>query len=211
VAELDQQRIAAAALTVVDERGARGFTMRAVADALGVTPMALYYHVADKAALVELVLEASLSERPLPQPTGDWQADLMDLSRWVRDGARAHPELSKLTAGQVWTPSMLRVAERWVGIWQQSDLPLERATQAAAVSSLAIYGFVDAQVKSREIEWPDDGMLAFLPNARLLYRNPYDPDVAFELVVRALITGLHTQFASEDVGAVAAVETARRS
>ena len=211
MAELDQQRIAAAALAVVDERGARGFTMRAVADALGVTPMALYYHVADKAALVELVLEASLSERPLPQPTGDWQTDLMDLSRWVRDGARAHPELSKLTAGQVWTPSMLRVAERWVGIWQQSDLPLERATQAAAVSSLAIYGFVDAQVKSRAIEWPGDEMLAWLPNARLLYRNPYDPDVAFELVVRALITGLHTQFASEGAGAAAAVETARRS
>jgi len=211
VAELDQQRIAAAALAVVDERGARGFTMRAVADALGVTPMALYYHVADKAALVALVLEASLNERPLPQPTGNWQVDLMELSRWVRDGARAHPELSKLTTGQVWTPSMLRVAERWVGIWQQSDLPLERATQAAAVSSLAIYGFVDAEVKSREIEWPDDEMLAWLPNARLLYRNPHDPDVAFKLVVRALITGLHAQFANDDVGENTLVETTRRS
>jgi AcrR family transcriptional regulator len=211
VAELDQERIAAAALAVVDERGARGFTMRAVADTLGVTPMALYYHVADKAALIALVLDAAISERALPHPTGDWRDDLWELSRWVRESARMHPELSKLNNEHIWTPNMLRVAERWVGIWQQSGLPLELAIRAAAVSSLAIYGYVDAEAKSQEIEWPDDEMLAWLPNARLLYRNPYDPEVAFELVVRALITGLHAQFAPGGVGADVSADSASQS
>jgi AcrR family transcriptional regulator len=201
VAELDQERIAAAALAVVDERGARGFTMRAVADALGVTPMALYYHVADKSALVGLVLDAALGERPLPHPTGDWQGDLWELSRWVRESSRAHPELAKLNREHVWTPTMLRVAERWVGIWQQSGLQLEAAIQAATVSSLAIYGYVDAEAKAHEIQWPDDEMLAWLPNARLLYRSGHNPEVVFELMVRALITGLHAQFAPESAEA----------
>jgi AcrR family transcriptional regulator len=197
VADLDQDRIAAAALAVVDERGARGFTMRAVADALGVTPMALYYHVADKAALVALVLEAAISERPLPHTTGVWQDDLLELCRWVRDGARAHPEVSHLRTHQVWTPKMLPVAERWVGIWQQSGLPLDQAVEAAAMSSLAIYGYVDGEARAQEIEWPDDEMLAWLPNARLMYKSRRDPEVAFERVVRALITGLHAQLAPD--------------
>jgi AcrR family transcriptional regulator len=211
VAELDQERIAAAALAVVDERGARGFTMRAVADALGVTPMALYHHLADKAALVALVLDAAMGERPLPPPSGDWKDDLWELSRWVRDCARAHPELSRLNNDHVWTPSMLRVAERWVGIWQQSGLPFEAAIQAATASSLAIYGYVDAEAKSQEIQWPDDEMLAWLPNARLLYRTGHDPDAAFELVVHALITGLHAQFAADGADASATAQPARRN
>jgi AcrR family transcriptional regulator len=201
VADLDQDRIAAAALAVVDERGARGFTMRAVADALGVTPMALYYHVADKSALVALVLDAAISERPLPHPTGVWQDDLLELCRWVRNCGRAHPEVSHLRTDQVWTPKMLPVAERWVGIWQQSGLPLEQAVEAAAVSSLAIFGYVDGEARAGEIEMPDDEMLAWLPNARLMYRSRHDPDVAFDLVVRALITGLHAQFESAGAGA----------
>jgi len=196
VADLDQERIAAAALAVVDERGARGFTMRAVAEALGVTPMALYYHVGDKDALVAVVLEAAMSERPLPHPTGVWQDDLWELCRWVRDCARAHPEVSRLRTHHVWTPKMLPVAERWVGIWQQSGLPLDQAVEAAAVTSLAIYGYVDGEAKAQEIEWPDDEMLAWLPNARLMYRSEHDPEVAFELVARALITGVHAQLAS---------------
>lgn len=200
MADLDQDSIAAAGLAVVDERGARGFTMRAVADALGVTPMALYYHVADKAALVALVLEAAMSERPLPHATDVWQDDLWELSRWVRDGARAHPELSHLRTHQVWTPKMLPVAERWVGIWQQSGLPLDQAVEAAAVSSLAIYGYVDGEARAQKIEWPDDDMLAWLPNARAMFRSQRDPEVAFELVVRALITGLHAQLAPAAAG-----------
>jgi hypothetical protein len=128
----------------------------------------------------------------------------------VRDAASAHPEVSKLRTQHVWTPAMLRVAERWVGIWQQSDLPLERATEAATVSSLAIYGYVDAEVRAREIEWPGDEMLAWLPNARLLYRSRHEPDVAFELVVRALINGLYAQLGPDGRGADVPVGTARR-
>jgi AcrR family transcriptional regulator len=195
VAELDQNRIARAALAVAEERGARGFTMRAVAEALGVTPMALYYHVAGKSALVALVVEAAISERPLPAATGDWQDELWELSQWVRDSARAHPEVSKLNAPPVWTPTMLAAAERWTSIWQRSGLPIEQATRAASLSSQTIYGYVAAEARSQEIEWPGEESLAQLPNARLLYRSRQDPDAAFEIVVRALITGLHAQIA----------------
>jgi AcrR family transcriptional regulator len=194
MAELDQERIAAAALAVADERGVTGFTMRAVAESLGVTPMALYHHVADKAALVELVIEAAISERPLPTATGVWQDDLWEFAHWVRQGAQAHPAATHLArVHQAWTPTMLPTTERWIGIWQQSGLPLDQALEAATVSSLAIYGYVDAESRLHLMKPPDEAILSWLPNTRLLFTSEHDPEAEFELMVRALIEGTHAR------------------
>ena len=84
--ELDAARIAAAALAVADAQGAGGFTMRAVAEALGVTPMALYHHVEDKAALAALLVDAAIRQHPLPPPTGVWRDDLWTIARWTPVG-----------------------------------------------------------------------------------------------------------------------------
>ena len=194
MADLDKDRIAAAALAVVDEHGAAAFTMRAVAEALGVTPMALYHHVEDKAALVGLVIEAAISEQPLPSATGVWQDDLCELAHWVRRSAHAHPAVAHLhRANQRWTPTMMPMNERWISIWQQSGLPFERALEAAKVSGLAIYGYVDAELRLQQMDRPDDAMLDWLPNARALFSTESDFDVDFQLVVRALIDGLHAR------------------
>ncbi len=46
--------------------------MQAVADRLGVTSMALYRHVANKADLLDGVVERILWEVPLPDPALPW-------------------------------------------------------------------------------------------------------------------------------------------
>src|SRR6476660_10057935 len=124
-------------MRVMDERGAEGFTLRAVADELGVTPMALYHHVPDKAGLVALLVEAAIREQELPPPTGNWRDDLWEVARWMRDSVRAHPALGQLRRRyRVWTPSMLPMAERWLSVWQQSGLDVEQASLAAVTSSM---------------------------------------------------------------------------
>ena len=194
MADLDKERIAAVALAVADERGVSGFTMRAVADALGVTPMALYHHVADKSELVELVVDAAISERPLPPATGHWQEDLWLLANWERDSAHAHPTASQLLRlYAAWSPKMLHMEERWIGIWQQSGLPLREALMAATASSLAIFGYVDNELRLHDIAPPDEAMLAWLPNTRSLFTADLQPDTEFEVLVRGLIEGLHGQ------------------
>ena len=144
-AELDADRIAAIALKVIDKHGLAGFTMRAVADALRVTPMALYHHVKDKAALAALVIDAAQREQPLPPPSGDWREDLWALARWTRQSRQAHPALRNLRgAHNIWSPSILHITERWMSLWQQSGLPLHAAVRAATMSSMAINGIVDS-------------------------------------------------------------------
>ena len=108
MAELTLKRIAEASLAVADEQGASGFTMRAVADHLGVTPMALYHHVTDKAGLVAVLVDEAIAERPLPAPTGIWQDDLWEVARWMRESTLAHPAVGRLrSAYHVWTRSIL--------------------------------------------------------------------------------------------------------
>lgn len=60
-ARLNRDRVLVAAVALADETGLAGLSMRRLAQELGVVPMALYKHVADKEALldgmVDLVIE----------------------------------------------------------------------------------------------------------------------------------------------------------
>lgn len=58
---LDKARIVEAALALADVRGLEALTVRGVADALSVTPMAVYNHVADKQAMVGAILDHVVS------------------------------------------------------------------------------------------------------------------------------------------------------
>ncbi len=72
-----------AAIEVADAGGIDALTMRKVADELDVEPMSLYYHVANKAAILDGVVEALVIEiedavgrlDPLPEPV-DWKSAL---------------------------------------------------------------------------------------------------------------------------------------
>jgi AcrR family transcriptional regulator len=197
VPQLDEDIIASAALTVLDARGIDGFTMRAVAKVLGVTPMALYHHVSDKESLVALVIDAAIREEPLPPTTGIWQDDLFAMADWVRRAARAHPAIARLRRTyDVWTPAALQMTERSLALWKQSGLDTERAVVAATTSSMAIVGLVSEEQSFRRIKPPEAGLVTSLPNARLLFTSRHNTDDEFELIVRAIIDGLYTRLSA---------------
>jgi AcrR family transcriptional regulator len=207
MAEFTREQIAEASLAVADDRGAAGFTMRAVADALGVTPMALYHYVEDKAALVALVVDASIAEHPLPPPTGSWQEDLFAMARWMRNTMLAHPAVARLrSAHNVWTPSIFPMTERWLSLWQQSGLELNAALLAASASSTAMIGFVQAELLYADTKLPDDSALSSFPNARVAFNLTRDGTREFDLVVRSLLDGLHARLAAAGPPAPVTVE-----
>ena len=79
-AQIDRSAVLAASLELADEQGLPAVTMQAVADRLGVTPMALYRHVANKADLLDGVVERILWEVPLPDPSEPWPDRLASLA-----------------------------------------------------------------------------------------------------------------------------------
>lgn len=197
MADLDVERIAAAALAVLDARGLAGFTMRAVAEALDVTPMALYHHVEDKAALAVLVVEAARRDTPVPDPTGDWREDMWRMASWMRESTRAHPNVARLRATfRVWTPDIVGMTERWVGFWTASGLPAADAVRAANLCSLAIIGIVEQEAALRDLDPPDRAILAAAPNARRAFEASGRGGEDFEFLVRALIDGIYMRAAA---------------
>jgi AcrR family transcriptional regulator len=200
MAGLDLQRIASAGLAIVDKWGAEGLTIRAVAEALEVTPMALYHHVQNKSALVALVVETALRERPLPIPNGDdWKEDLWEQARWVHESMRAHPAVARLRLEyNVWTPAALTLGEHWISLWQRSGLDMERAAQAALASSLAVVGVVHHELVHRDFIPPDDTALSWLPKMRFIFDADIDAASGFELLVRSVIDGLYARLAGSE-------------
>lgn len=59
---MERDDILTTALTLLDEGGGQGLTMRALAAELGVTPMSLYHHVGDQAGLLRMVSDRVYGE-----------------------------------------------------------------------------------------------------------------------------------------------------
>jgi AcrR family transcriptional regulator len=81
---LTREEIVAAAISVADAEGVDAVTMRRIARELRAGAMSLYWHVASKEELQDLMLEAIEAEIEVPEPTGDWRADLRAFARGTR-------------------------------------------------------------------------------------------------------------------------------
>jgi len=104
---LSRAEIVEVAVAVADAEGAEAVTMRRIARQLDVGPMSLYWHVADKSHLLDLMLDAIFGEMQPEGATGDWREDLARVSRhehsallrhrWVMDFIGGRPPLGPKT------------------------------------------------------------------------------------------------------------------
>jgi AcrR family transcriptional regulator len=124
-APLSQEAIVQAALRVLDRDGAAGLSMRRVAEELGTGPASLYWHVANKDALINLIIDRVAGELPLPEPDPDhWQEQLRAWLLEVRRIFERHPGVAALTLGRVPTgPNVLRWAEWTLALLRGAGIP----------------------------------------------------------------------------------------
>ena len=103
---LGREEIVAGAMRVTKAVGLDHLTMRALAAELGVTPMALYHHVPNKDALLQLVADAVIGEIDVPPPdVGPWDVRLAALARDLRARVSAFPGVGAYLLGSdVLTP-----------------------------------------------------------------------------------------------------------
>jgi len=91
------QRIAVAARRLLDKEGAEAVTMRRVAEAAGITAMAIYRHYPDRASLLNALADKGFEE--LAQElkrrrfTGDLETRLMKMADLYLDHALENPRL----------------------------------------------------------------------------------------------------------------------
>ena len=141
------------ALKLVDRDGLDGVSMRRVAAAIGATPMALYRHVPNKAALLDALVAAVLAQ--LEFPTGDLPLAerLRATVRSLRRLLTAHPWLVTLIMrGPVLGEGVYRASEAGLRELRETGLPAE--TVAAVFRLLHSYtiGYVGMELARRSVD-----------------------------------------------------------
>ena len=102
-----------AALAVAAERGLDALSMRAVAQRIGLTPMALYGYFRDKDELLDAVVGRLLSEIPTPPPGTGWRETFEGLGHGLRGVAARYPAvLPLLLTRPAISPAALRIVDR---------------------------------------------------------------------------------------------------
>ncbi len=121
------------ALALVEEHGLDALTMRRVASALHVTPMSLYNHVADKAELVDLLVDYLIGDVVVKslKDEGDWEARLRAQARRNHEMWRNNPGIVRVYAeGVTMGPNGLANTEHAVGLLREAGFSDEEAGAA---------------------------------------------------------------------------------
>ena len=90
--------IADATVQIADADGLDAVSMQRVAEALGVTKMALYRYVSGKAQLLAVTIEAAVGDPPVLRGSG-WRPRLEEWAARLRDTWLQHPWLPEATVG----------------------------------------------------------------------------------------------------------------
>lgn len=88
---LQRARVLTAAVDLADSIGIDSLSMRRLAAELGVVPMALYKHVADKDALVDGMVDVVLAELGPLEPGEDWRDTVRRRVLATREVLLRHP------------------------------------------------------------------------------------------------------------------------
>jgi AcrR family transcriptional regulator len=148
---LDRGRIVAAGLRIVDEDGIEAFSLRRLADSLGVSPMSIYWHVADKAELLRLIGEAVLDEVEMPEAKGDWRGQLRDVHRSLLWTVIQHPNTTNIVIGQArFGAAGITLFERILSILLRAGFSPEAAFDAYQSLYLFTLGFSAVAGRSAE-------------------------------------------------------------
>lgn len=176
-----------AAAALLRDEGLDGFSMRKLADRLGVAPMTLYLRFESRDDLLDAVIEAATDDQlGIPRDV-DWREQLVAWTLGVRAQLlRIQPLLPLVGSGRDLGITMQPAIEAGVAIVTDGDLAPDR--QADAFRTLFWHAVGSALAH--------DAMTRLAPDARaaapeLLRDAPdLDPDVLFEASTRALVASL---------------------
>ena len=93
---LTREKIVTAGLTLIDQDSADAVTMRGLAHELGVTPMALYNHFANKRDLLRAIAESVIGDADFDGRRADWPDQIRHCFRTLRAICLQHPGLPRL-------------------------------------------------------------------------------------------------------------------
>lgn len=154
---LSRDRVLRAAITVADQGGIESLTMRKLAEELGVEAMSIYYHVANKEALLDGVVEAIVGEIEealggFDVPRGvDWKTAMRRRILTAREVILRHKWAADVIESRTTvSPTTMRYFDTLLGILRMGGFSYDLAHHAMHALGSRALGF------SQELFEPDD-------------------------------------------------------
>lgn len=144
---LSRERLVVAALELADAEGIQALTIRALASTLGVAPMAIYHHVANKDEILDAIVDAVHAEIYRPRPDAPWREELAQRSRSAHAALRRHPWAVGLMDTRV-RPGQATLAshEAALEVLLSAGFSLSATAHAYATLDAFVYGFALQEV-----------------------------------------------------------------
>ncbi|MEU1940990.1 TetR/AcrR family transcriptional regulator C-terminal domain-containing protein [Streptomyces sp. NPDC020125] len=153
-AGLDRERIAAAAVALVDRDGLERFGVRRLAQELRVDPMSIYHHIKGKSALLDAMSEAVLAEVATAaddDASHHWEEIARRTAHGYREMAYRHPRVFPLLVTRAQTsPVAISALEKLVTAMREADLP----DQMVADAPMVLFSFLNGHLLARTSDGP---------------------------------------------------------
>jgi len=139
---LSRDRVLHAAIEYADANGIDSLSMRSLAQELGVVPMALYKHVANKEDLLDGMIEIVVGQIDDNPTTGQWKHDVRHRILAARKALRRYAwSRAVLESRSVMTPAMLDYLDSLTGLFLAGGLSVDLTHHGMHALGNRMWGF----------------------------------------------------------------------
>jgi len=139
---LSRERVCREAVVMADDAGFAALSMRKLAQRLGVEAMSIYYHVENKDALLDGMIDLIMEEVELPSPSPDWLPGNRRRAVSLHDMLTRHPWAAPLMESRRNPgPVALRYYDAVLGSLRAGGFSVPLAAHAFAAIDAYVYGF----------------------------------------------------------------------
>jgi AcrR family transcriptional regulator len=209
---LNRERVLRGAIAVADAAGIGALTMRSLAAELGVKPMSLYHHVANKDDILDGIVDTVFGEIELPAPDGEWRPAMRRRAISARQVLARHPWATPLMSSRTNPgPDTLRHHDAVIGTLRRAGFSIGMTAHAFSLIDSYVYGFT-LQEKALPVDGPEqvpevaEAMLAQFPAEAYphlaaftrdhILQPGYDYGEEFEFGLDLILDGLERAFTS---------------
>ncbi len=141
-AHLNRERVLRAAIALADQDGVESLSMRKLANDLGVVPMALYNHVANKEDLLGGMVDVVIAEYDPRRTDSDWKGTIRSRILSARQALLRHPWSRRVIESRKQrTPEVLTYMDSLSGMFMAGGFSPDLTHHAMHALGYRIWGF----------------------------------------------------------------------
>jgi AcrR family transcriptional regulator len=141
-APLNRERVLSAAVELADREGVEGLSMRRLSAELGVVPMALYKHVANKDELLDGMIDVVVGEIDPARTDTDWKTAVRERILSARRALLRHPWASRVMESRTSpTPTVMAYMDSMIAMFTVGGFTIDLTHHVMHAMGSRLMGF----------------------------------------------------------------------